>query len=82
LFIQKELKHQRQKKPGLKNKEYMKLAAIEWNKYKEKNGIVTGGSKTAKKPAKGKTASKKAPAKKAPAKGKGKKVESDEEDEE
>jgi len=33
------LKRQRKKHPGLNNKEYMKLAAEEWNKYKAKNGM-------------------------------------------
>lgn len=53
-FIASELKLQRKKNPGLKNEDYMMLAAIEWNKYKEKNGIVTG-----KKPAQKITAKKK-----------------------
>jgi hypothetical protein len=47
IFISKELNRQRQKIPGLENKEYMKLATNEWNKYKKRNGIITGGSKTA-----------------------------------
>jgi len=38
-FISTELKRQRKKHPGLNNKEYMKLAAEEWNKYKAKNGM-------------------------------------------
>jgi len=38
-FISTELRRQRKKHPGLNNKEYMKLAAEEWNKYKEKNGM-------------------------------------------
>lgn len=39
IFIAQELKRQREQKPGLKNNEYMKLAATEWQKYKDINGI-------------------------------------------
>ena len=40
-FIACELKLQRKKNPGLKNEDYMRLAAKKWHKYKEKHGIVT-----------------------------------------
>ena len=39
-FISQEIRRQREKKPGLQNKDYMRLAAKRWNAYKEKNGIV------------------------------------------
>lgn len=45
-FISTEIKKQRAKNPGLANREYMQLAAEEWNKYKVKNNILTGGSKS------------------------------------
>ena len=44
LFIGDELRKQRAEQPGLKNNEYMKLAARSWNKYKEEYGIVTKSS--------------------------------------
>ena len=46
-FISKEIKRQREKQPGLKCRDYMSLAAKEWNKYKIKNNITIGGSKKA-----------------------------------
>ena len=42
-FIAKEIRRQRDEKPGRKNNDYMVLAAAEWEKYKEENGIVSGG---------------------------------------
>jgi hypothetical protein len=44
LFVSKELKKQRSEKPGLNNREYMCLAAKEWNKYKMENDIKTDSS--------------------------------------
>lgn len=35
MFISKEIAKQRKLHPGLKTSEYMKLAALEWRKYKE-----------------------------------------------
>ena len=39
LFLKKEIPQQKKLHPGLEGKEYMKLAAKSWNKYKEENGI-------------------------------------------
>lgn len=49
-FVSRELPKLRKKYPELKQTDYMKLAAKEWNKYKKENAIGTG-SKTASKTA-------------------------------
>jgi len=66
-FVAKELRTLRKKHPGLKQTEYMKLAAREWNKYKIDHNMPGGaktkksksGSKTSKKSRSGSKTSKK-----------------------
>lgn len=43
-FISRELRKLRDENPDLENTEYMKMAAKNWSRYKDKHGIVVASS--------------------------------------